>query len=341
MGKIKWIVVSFVAVGLGFTGFASMRRGELVVPVPEFIATPTPMPFAEMTIPYLRQRSYESALGERAQVSQNATYTSYVTNYMSDGLRINGLLTIPRGDQPVGGWPAIVFVHGYIQPTAYRTTEKYVAYIDYLAKNGFVVFKIDLRGHGESEGEAGGAYYSSDYVIDALHARAALASSGFVNPAKIGLWGHSMAGNVILRAFAARPDIPAVVVWAGAGYTYTDLQEYRISDMSYRAPPQNTQRARKRQLLRETYGEFTTDSPFWRQVAVTDYLADIKGALQIHHAQDDNVVSIEYSRNLAQILDATPVVHELFEYPSGGHNIEGSSFLLAMQRTVEFFRAHL
>ena len=39
-----------------------------------------------------------------------------------------------------------------------------------------------------------------------------------------------MAGNVVMRAFAAHPDIPAVVIWAGAGYTYSDLQEYRIEE---------------------------------------------------------------------------------------------------------------
>jgi hypothetical protein len=39
-------------------------------------------------------------------------------------------------------------------------------------------------------------------------------------------------------------------------------------------------------------------------------------------------------------LDKTQVPHELFEYPSGGHNITGASFATAMQRTVEFFRTH-
>ena len=303
--------------------------------------TPTPMPFAEMTIPYLRERTYESSLGERRQVSSHASYTAYTTSYLSDGLRVNGLLTIPAGDQPVSGWPAIVFIHGYIPPAQYRTTEKYVAYVDALARNGFVVFKIDLRGHGQSEGEAGGGYYSSDYVIDALNARAALASSGLVNPAAIGLWGHSMAGNVSMRAFAAQPDIPAVVIWGGAGYTYTDLQEYRISDTSYRAPSQNTERARKRQQLREIHGEFTTESPFWRQVAVTDYLEGLRGAVQLLHAANDDVVSVEYSRNLARLLDATTVPHELYEYSSGGHNIESPAFNSAMQRTVEFFKKYL
>lgn len=52
-----------------------------------------------------------------------------------------------------------------------------------------MVFKIDLRGHGESEGEAGGGYYSDDYIQDTLYARAVLQSTDFVDGDNIGLWG--------------------------------------------------------------------------------------------------------------------------------------------------------
>lgn len=302
---------------------------------------PTPFPFQELTIPYLRNRSYGSSLGERAKVSEYAAYTSYTTFYVSDGLKINGLLTIPKTEKPAGGFPAIVFVHGYIPPTQYRTTVNYASYVDVFARNGFVVFKIDLRGHDRSEGEPGGAYYSSDYVVDTLNARAALAAGDIVNPKRIGLWGHSMAGNVVARSLAAKPDIPAVVIWAGAGYTYADLTTYRISDTSYRPPPNNTERQRKRQLLRDTYGDFDAVSPFWRQVAVTEYLPEFRGTVQLHHAADDQVVSIEYSRNLTNLLKSAGVAHEFYEYPNGGHNLTGSVFTEAMQRSVEFFKTGL
>ncbi len=300
--------------------------------------TPTPVPYADMTIPYLRNRSYTSKLGTMQKISENASYTSYRASYDSDGLTIYGLLTIPK--DTVSKHPAIVFVHGYIPPAQYRTDERYVAYVDYLARNGFVVFKIDLRGNDQSQGKAGGAYYSSGYVIDTLNARAALESADFVNPSSIGLWGHSMAGNVVMRAFAARPQIPAVVIWAGAGYTYTDLSTYGLHDYSYRpaglpdphALPQN---------VRQFYGPFNATNSFWKQVAVTDYLKDLKGALEIHHAVDDDMVNIEYSRNLMKLLDATRVPHQLFEYPTGGHNISDPSFGIAMSRTVEFFKKYL
>lgn len=301
-------------------------------------ATPTPFPFQDMTIPYLRNRTYSSSITQQEPYRTYPDYTSYLVSYESDGLTIHGLLTIPTGTKPEGGFPGIVFVHGYIPPTLYRTTERYNDHVDYLARSGFVVFKIDLRGHGMSEGTPDGAYYSSSYVIDTLNAYAALSNFKVVNAHRVGMWGHSMAGNVLMRAFAAEPDIPGVVIWAGAGYTYDDLLQYRIQDLSYRPPTPTSGQHQVQQRVRDLYGTFSSTSPFWRRVAVTDYLHDIRGALEIHHAVDDSVVSIEYSRNLMKLLDKTHMVHTLYEYEQGGHNIEGTSFSRAMERTVQFFR---
>lgn len=335
----KIVLLLFLILAVAFIALRTKNQSAEVnqaSPTPEA----TTMPFAEMTIPFLRGREYKSTLAELTRYQDKPNYTSFLTSYTSDGLKVNGLLTIPKGEQNTK-WPAIVFVHGYIAPTLYKTTERYVDYVDYLARNGFVVFKIDLRGNGNSEGDPSGAYYSSDYVIDTLNALSALQNASFVNRSEVGLWGHSMAGNVVMRAFAVKPDIPAVVIWAGAGYTYTDLQTYRISDRSYHPPSQTSEVTRKRDELNKTYGTFAATSPFWSQVAVTNYLKDLKGALEINHAVDDPVVSIEYSRNLMKLLDSTSMVHVLNEFPGGGHNISGANFAPAMQKTVDFYKKYL
>jgi dipeptidyl aminopeptidase/acylaminoacyl peptidase len=348
--------VALIIVGIGVIGFSFWSRyqpmmtstaaktsslAQSVVSQLTASPVPSPFPFQEMTIPYLRRQSFESQLGEKRQVGKNSNYTSYLTSYTSDGLRIDGLLTEPVGEPPEGGWPAIVFIHGYIPPTQYKTQEKYVEYVNYLARNGFAVFKIDLRGHGSSEGEAGGAYYSSDYVIDALNAYSALQKAENVNPQKVGFWGHSMAGNIVMRALASKTDVPAAVIWAGAGYSYEDLQEFGIDDNSYRPPSLTSERQRKRQQLYDAHGQFDPESPFWSQVVPTNYLKDMKSAIQLHHAENDDVVGVEYSQNLSQLLEEAGIVHELHEYKQGGHNITNPSFTPAMQRTVEFFKAKL
>lgn len=304
-------------------------------------AEQTTLPFQELTIPYLRERNYLSQLGEMQEVARNNDFISYLTSYDSDGLRVEALLTVPTGEKPIGGWPAIVFIHGYIPPEQYRTREKYVDYVNGLARSGFVVLKIDLRGHGNSEGEASGAYYSSDYIIDALNARAALAATDFVDGERIGMWGHSMAGNVVLRSLASRPEIPAAVIWAGAVFSYSDWQELGLSDGSYRPPGMLSNRQERRRQLFATHGEFNVESEFWRQVAATNYLTDLQGAIQLHHAINDDVVSVEYSRDLTTLLERAGVTNEFHEYSSGGHNLTSPSFSQAMERTVEFFRREL
>jgi uncharacterized protein len=353
-GLLYPIVVLCVLAVLGSVGFAIAQKNQALAPVENesivsvFSPTnnsptpvPTPFPFQELTIPYLRNREYASELAELSEVSENSLYTSYLTSYDSDGFRVDGLLTIPQGNAPEGGWPAIVFVHGYIPPTVYRTTVNYESYVDYLARNGFVVFKIDLRGHANSEGIPMGAYYAGDYIIDTLSAYSALQKADFVNPEKIGLWGHSMGGNVTFRSFVAKQDIPALVIWAGAVYSYTDMQKYGIDDNSYRPPTDNSAREEYRRKLREAHGDFDANSEFWKQVAPTNYLEGVKGAVQIQHAVDDAVVNIGYSRDLMHILDRTAIPHQLQEYPVGGHNISGSSFTRAMQSTVQFFNQYL
>lgn len=335
MKIIYGVIAGLFILSLGLLVFKNKSQIVKTSPLP----SSEPFAFQELTIPYLRNKAYQSKLGSLEKYEEYETYTSYLTNYNSDGLGINGLLTIPNGDNKK--FPAIVFVHGYIAPTIYQTTEKYEDYVNYLARNGFVVFKIDLRGHGDSEGTSGGAYYSSDYIVDTLNAYAALQSSGFVNPNKIGLWGHSMAGNIVLRSLVAKTDIPAAVIWSGAGFTYSDLQKYGISDSSYRPPEIPTEHQKNRKEIFEKYGSFNDNSWFWKQVTPISYLSDFKGAIQLNAATDDDVVNIGYSRDLNAVLEKTQIPHELHEYPVGGHNIKGVYFDQAMQNTVDYYNKYL
>src|SRR5690606_38391964 len=223
-----------------------------------------------------------------------------------------------------------------IPPLEYQTTEKYVAYVNSLASQGLVVFKIDLRGHGNSEGDPNGAYYSADYIYDTLNAYSSLQQLEYVNPDKIGLWGHSMAGNIVARSMAVKPDIPLGVIWAGAVYSYTDMAKYRIQDSSYE-PSQNPNRGRRDELY-QTVGAVSEDNRFWHYVAPVYFLKDLQGRIEIHHASNDPVVNIGYSRDLAEALGNAGIGHELYEYNSGGHNIESPAFNTAIQRSANAFK---
>lgn len=312
--------------------------------------TPTATPFAigrELTLDYLRSLEIlPSAITFEQELESRVAYRQHLVSYISESNKVYGLLTIPRQEPPPEGFKAIVFNHGYIPPAEYRTTERYVAYVDYLARSGFVVFKIDLRGHGASEGVASGSYFAPGYTIDAISAFKSLQQLDFVDPQGIGMWGHSMAGNLVLRAMLVEPGIQAGVIWAGAVYSYEDFAQYGIQDNTFRpvatAQNQETPSPRRRsQEIFEAYGQPGSQSPYWQAVSLTANIGLLQNPLQLHHAQDDSVVTINYSFGLAAVLQESGKPYEFFTYEGGGHNLISPYFELAMQRTVEFFRLHL
>lgn len=306
------------------------------------VTAETPFPVAnDLTIAALRELTIEGSDILIEQTLENgANYTRYIASYISEGNKIYGLLTIPFGDVPLGGFKAVVFNHGYIPPDQYRTTERYIAYVDMLARSGLVVFKIDLRGHGDSEGEPMGSYFSPAYTIDAITALRSLQRMDIIDPEGIGMWGHSMAGNLVLRAMLVEPDIQAGVIWAGAVYSYDDFVKYAISDTSFVRRPDSPGLRRSRAIF-DTYGQPNTAEPFWQAVSLTHNIEYLQKPVQLHHAVDDDVVNIGYSRDLADVLLTSGKTYEFYEYDSGGHNIGSPSFDQAMSRTIAFFQQYL
>ncbi len=296
-----------------------------------------------LQISYMREQSYPgSDLKIEEILSDGSNYKRYIASYLSDNLKIYGLLTVPKGDKPEGGWPAIIFNHGYIPPSVYRTTERYVAYLDSFARNGYVVFKPDYRGNGNSEGSPDGAYYSPSYTIDVLNALSSVKKYDGVNSEKIGMWGHSMGGNITLRISVVDPNgIKAAVIWGGVVGTYDDLMNNWQRRVTYRpSPDELARRHRFRQDLIDKYGTPQSNPDSWNLLDPNFYLNDVTAPIQLHAGTMDEEVPWEFSQGLYDRLKKTGKDAELFTYEGADHNIS-QSFNLAAQRSVEFFDKYL
>ncbi len=240
-------------------------------------------------IEVMRCREYPGSDIVIEQVLQpGANYQRYLASYLSEGLKIYALLTVPNGtgpngEKPATGWPAVIFNHGYIPPAQYRTTERYVAYVDAFARSGYIVFRPDYRGHGNSEGEAEGGYGSPGYTIDVLNAVGSVKRYADADPDRIGMWGHSMGGHITLRAMVTTSDIRAGVIWAGVIASYPDMMNNWRRPSS--APPLNIpeRQRRWRQELTDTYGTPEENPAFWATISPANYLADLSGPTQLHH----------------------------------------------------------
>jgi dipeptidyl aminopeptidase/acylaminoacyl peptidase len=306
-------------------------------------ATPTPTPHP-LTIASMRQREYPgSPVTIVETLTAGSNYSRYIASYESEGLTIYALLTIPNGEKPASGWPAIVFNHGFIPPDQYRTTERYVAYVDWLARSGYIVFRSDYRGHGDSEGEARGGYGSPDYTVDVLNAVAALKQFPDADPNRIGMWGHSMGGYLTLRSMVIDDDVKAGVIWAGVVGPYPDpfvrptptsTPEGFTPEPTTTATPRFGRRWRSELIA--LYGTPEENPEFWNSISSNAFLGDVSGPIQLHHGTADRSVPLAASETLyQQMLDAGKPA-ELYAYEGDDHNLS-QSFGLAMQRTIEFF----
>lgn len=295
-----------------------------------------------LSIEEMRGKNYPgSDLVIEQTLEDGSNYHQYVASYRSEELKIYGLLTVPIGENPpAGGWPVIAFNHGYIPPDQYRTTEKYVDYVDAFARNGYIVFKSDYRGHGESEGRSEGAYYSPAYAIDVLNALSSLKKFPEANPNKIGMWGHSLGGNITLRSLLLSKDIKAAVIWAGVVGSYQDLLN-RWRGRSQDLTPQARMHVSEiRRAFIKEYGTPESNPSFWDSIDPTKHLADLTAPVQLHHGTSDETVPLLFSQNLADGLKQAQKEVELYTYEEDNHNIS-QSFNLAMQRSIDFFDKYL
>jgi len=302
-------------------------------------ATPTPNPLSIQT---LRSRTYDSpAPTFVSHILSTDSYTKDLVSYISDGLKIYAVLTVPLAAAPAGGWPIIILNHGYIPPKEYDNTAKYVAYIDTLARGGYVVFMPDYRGHGDSEGTASGGYYDPGYAIDVLNGISSVRKVSTVDPERLYLWGHSMGGNVAMRVRAVEPHIKATVIWAGVTGSFPMISKEFFGRPHTGAVPSEIRahQTSGRSRIMELYGSPSASIPYWRDVDPMTTVADIHTPIQIHHGESDETVPLQVSVLFAEELKSAGVPHELFTYPGENHNINGPAFDQAMERTIEFFNA--
>lgn len=300
-------------------------------PTPTATATPPPVPLA---IAAMRARSYPgSALSMTQALPAGSNYRQSIATYTSDGLTIRGLLTVPSGAAPTSGWPVIIFNHGYIPPAQYRTTERYVAYVDALARHGYIVFKSDYRGHGSSQGQPSSAYGTPDYTVDVLNALATLQQFPEADPNRIGFWGHSMGGHITLRSLVINHEIRAAAIWAGVVAPYRDL-------LNWHPPPQDSSPPSLNRSWRQDFinrfGTPDQNPTFWDSISPNTFMDDVTTAVQLHHGTADADVPLAFSQTLLKELTAAGKPAQLFTYPGDNHNIS-NSFNTAMERSIAFF----
>ena len=118
---------------------------------------------------------------------------------------MSALLYIPAHATPKTPAPGILAVHGYI-----NSRETQDGFAIELARRGYVVLALDQTGHGYSGGYASANGFGGPDGLKYLR------GLDIVDPANIGLEGHSMGGWTVLAAAKAMPDAYKAVVLEGS-----------------------------------------------------------------------------------------------------------------------------
>ena len=118
-----------------------------------------------------------------------------------------------------GPFPAVILISGsgpQDRDEALMDHRPFLVLADHLTRRGIAVLRYDDRGVGQSTGTFATAT-TPDFASDALAAVAYLKTRDDVNPAGIGLAGHSEGGVVAPIAAARSDDVSYIVLMAGTG----------------------------------------------------------------------------------------------------------------------------
>jgi dipeptidyl aminopeptidase/acylaminoacyl peptidase len=242
-------------------------------------------------------------------------------------LSIYGFANMPHGDGP---FPVIIALHGYIEPEIYTTLDYTTHYADALASAGYLVLHPNLRGYRPSDD--GDNLFRVGMAIDVLNLIALVKENNRTpgllqnsNPARIGLWGHSMGGGISTRVLTISPDVRAAVLYAAM--TGDEAKNY---EAIYR-------------WLDGSMGleELAVSSEVLPRISPVYFFEDISAAVSIHHGLEDKLVPVGWSMQTCEQLKALGKVVECHYYEDMPHTFYGAKEKEFIRYTIRFFDRYL
>ncbi len=141
-------------------------------------------------------------------------YRSEDVTYRSGNVDLAGTLTLPKGDGP---FTAVLLLTGSGAQDRDGTGDGHKPFLllaDTLTRAGYAVLRVDDRGVGGSGGDLAATTYD-DLTGDALAGVEYLKGRADIDPARIGLFGHSEGGYLAPLAAQRSGTVAFVIMMAG------------------------------------------------------------------------------------------------------------------------------
>jgi dipeptidyl aminopeptidase/acylaminoacyl peptidase len=244
-----------------------------------------------------------------------------------DGLELHGYLTFPPGE-PKSGLPAVLDVHG--GPWA-RDAWGFNPEAQWLANRGYVCIQVNYRGstgYGKDFANAGDRQWGAKMHEDLLDALAWVLAQGWVDPARVAIYGASYGGYAALIGATFTPEVfRAAVDIVGPSNLKTLIE----SIPPYWAP--------MIAQLHNRVGNPETDAEFLWSRSPLSRVADVGIPLLIAQGANDPRVKQAESEQIVAALKANGIEHQYLLYPDDGHGFAKPENRLRFYAAAEAFLA--
>lgn len=250
-------------------------------------------------------------------------HTEYGTLKAKDGQTLYYSLLKPANFNQFKKYP--VFLSTYGGPHAQHVARKWGNLFDqYMAQQGFVVFRLDNRGSFRRERAFTDAIYrqlGKVEVEDQLTGIAWLGQQSYVDARRIGVFGWSYGGFMTLRLLAAASDKIAL------GVSVAPVTDWSLYDTHYTEQFMSTPK---------------DNADGYRNSGVYAHLDGLKSPLLLMHGMaDDNVLFTNTTRMIDALVNRN-VHFELMTYPGGKHGMSSRPQQRHVYGNIEaFFKKHL
>lgn len=204
------VTVSMSALGASYEGTLSAEDGKITGTLTQ-TGTSYPLVLERVSEEEAEMRRPQDPEEPYPYLAEDVTYPN-----PDGGHTMAGTFTRPAEGGP---FPAVILISG--SGPQNRNEElmghrPFLVLADHLTRRGIAVLRYDDRGVGESTGRFATAT-TPDFASDALAAVSYLKTRDDVNPAAIGLAGHSEGGVVAPIAATQSDDVSYIVLMAGTG----------------------------------------------------------------------------------------------------------------------------
>ncbi len=266
-------------------------------------------------------------------LAEHEAYTRYYITYTSGDLTISGIMNVPKGSIPAGGFPLLVLNHGYIDPSVYTNGRGLKREQDYLAREGYVVIHSDYRGHAQSDADPDtDRRFRLGYAEDVINVIVAVkrANLPYVNADRVGMLGHSMGGGVAWRIAVTQPDL----VDAYVQFAPVSADERDNFEKWTKSRPEVANR------ILADHGSPSDSPAFWDEISPISFFRRINVPVMIHHGSADESVPLSWSTRAQAALEEAGKDSVLHVYEGEPHEFI-DAWPQVMRRTAEFFRQHV